>query len=556
MNWVVGVTTAPRKDPQLAACLKSLIVNGWKPIVFAEPGTDVAIARTLNLTVIQWKEKKGCWHNWLAMSKALLAANPDTDAILTVQDDTVFHPEARAFFETQGGWPIDKERLGFFSFYAAKHYQYRYQVVRPNGTIVEDYPSEYHARKRAINEKKYPGRKIVPIPIKAGPHRIKTKSFWGACALAFPRESLRAIVNHRTAREWKGANGHSFGSDLKNSDTAIGQVCNILNLEMWTWNPSLAQHVAKFSAIGHGGNKGRRHAQRMVKDPWVDATPEQRMAWVSYSDMDAMCARLAAKLPKDISAVAGVPRSGLVPAFMLANHLHVPLVPIDSLRSREKAFRPEVSRKLREVEGRVLVVDDCIDSGKAMAEAVTGIRVPYCTAAAIATTRGKQSVDFCGDVIGTPRTFAWNWTSIQHVERTLFDMDGVICEDWNGGRWDSGPKWNEDRDRYEVHVNEASPLYLPRRKVLAVVTGRPECVRKQTEAWLARHGVEYGNLVMRDDLDDRKHSVIKANAYKRIPLATCFVESSEEQSREIAKLTGRSVLSVETWKMHNAGVSQ
>ncbi len=47
-------------------------------------------------------------------------------------------------------------------------------------------------------------------------------------------------------------------------------------------------------------------------------------------DLDHIVADLCSRLPADITSVAGVPRSGLLPAYFVAKHLHIPLVPIET----------------------------------------------------------------------------------------------------------------------------------------------------------------------------------------------------------------------------------
>ena len=44
-----------------------------------------------------------------------------------------------------------------------------------------------------------------------------------------------------------------------------------------------------------------------------------------------------------------------------------------------------------------------------------------------------------------------------------------------------------------------------------LLTGRPERVRTQTEQWLNRNGVQYSELIMKDNVDERK----PANEWKQ-----------------------------------------
>lgn len=553
MKWAVGITAAPREPSTLAECVTSVRANGWEPVVYAEPGTDVS-GLPSGVLVVDRCERLGAWHNWTNMCQSLLAMVPDADVILTIQDDTRIVEKAREFFDQQG-WPDAPEKVGFVSLYTPSHYQQRFHVIAADGKLVSDMPSEQRAK---LKQLRYKGSKVVPSPKPPGCITIATDSLWGACALAFPRKSLERILDHRIAKMWRGHNGRQSGADIKNVDTAIGKVCNALKLKMWFWNPSLAQHFAEKSTLpGHGGCSGKRAAAYVAKDPFKDCVrpsvqgsstslslaSDSGLWFVSNNDLDHIVADLCARLPGDISAVCGVPRSGLMPAFLAAKHLHLPMVPIESLMaSRGSAYRPSVSRKLRTRAGRILLIDDSVASGKTWDELDRKIRVPHIKAAAIATPAGASRVEHWGCLVGNPHFFHWNWTSVVNTSRVLFDMDGVICEDWQGD-WSGA-----DADRYEQFLANARPLHLPRVPVMGIVTGREESRRQETELWLARHGVQYGSLIMNPG--GRKHAEFKADVYKSLHGAMCFAESSEKQAIAIHQRTGRPVLSVETWTMH------
>lgn len=220
----VAVTTAPRKECTLAYCLGSIEACGWEPIVFAEPNSTATDYQTI------WNERKlGIWHNWLNASRWCLQ-NTASDFIMTVQDDSLFHPESKMFAD-QLAWPID---AGFVSFYTPKHYSI--------------------GKTRGVN-------------------KIRTKSLWGACALLWSRSALQAVTDTPTARNWLGAQPKSKSasviegrrnnpSTIANSDTAIGKAMNRLGLGMYFIDPSPAHHIARFSTISHGDNTGRRNCGR------------------------------------------------------------------------------------------------------------------------------------------------------------------------------------------------------------------------------------------------------------------------------------------------------
>ena len=405
MKWGVGITTAPREPSTLADCVQSVVANGWEPAVYAEPGSDVS--GLLSQThVVERRDRLGAWANWLDMARRLLTEHPDADVILTIQDDTRIIERAKEFFEAQG-WPDQPDKIGFVSLYTPSHYQQRFHVLAADGRLVADAPNEPRARRK---QARYPGSRVAPTPKLPGCLPVATDSLWGACALAFPRASLEKIVRHKLAERWRGYNGRQTGVEIKNVDTAIGKICNALGLKMWFWHPSLAQHFAvKSSLPGHGGCTGKRAAAYVATDPFRDCVPpllpassgadETRLQqsglwWVSNDDLDGIVADLCSRLPGDIRAVCGVPRSGLLAAYLAAKHLHLPMVPIESLIDpRVLPYRPGVSRTLRVQPGRVLLIDDSVSSGKTWDELERRICVPHVKAAAIATPLGAHRVE-------------------------------------------------------------------------------------------------------------------------------------------------------------------
>jgi hypothetical protein len=225
----VAVTTAPRKDCTLAYCLASIEACGWNPIVFAEPGSTETDYQTITNRV-----KLGIWHNWLNSCKWCLE-NTSTPYIMTVQDDSLFHPDSKSFIESIK-WP---KNTGFISMYTPKHY--------------------------SLNLK----NKLKPVGI----NKIITKSLWGACALLWERETLGRVLNTTVCRNWLGAKPKSGNtavienrkrnpSLIANSDTAIGKAINSLGLFMYFVDPSPVHHISQFSTISHGDNTGKRNCYR------------------------------------------------------------------------------------------------------------------------------------------------------------------------------------------------------------------------------------------------------------------------------------------------------
>lgn len=234
-DWVVAVTTAPRQEPTLAVCLESITKAGWEPVVFAEPDSiEVPKYRYFKNTT-----KQGAWFNWLSSMKWCLERT-SAKYILSVQDDSLFHPDSKSFVESII-WPSNK--VGFVSLYTPAHYS-----------------SNLSGELR-----------------KVGVNKISTSWLWGACALLFPRESLKLIIDHPLTSVWTGVPPKGLTDKekldliekkkenphlIQNVDTALGKIINGLHLEMWFIDPSPVKHISLYSAIGHASNTGKRNCSR------------------------------------------------------------------------------------------------------------------------------------------------------------------------------------------------------------------------------------------------------------------------------------------------------
>lgn len=233
-EWVCIVTTAPRKNCTLKLTCESLADCGWRPIIFAEPGsTDLS-----SVYETHWNEHRlGIWRNWLQVAK--WALTQDASHIITVQDDVDFHPETKQWLDDLE-WPSD---TGFISPYTPRPYQ-----------------TWKDGRSRPI-----------------GLNPVKTKSCWTGQSLCFERDVLTAIANHPRGANWTGLppqkmrnkHGRKIHRELQlakpwniqNSDYIIGSIIqDNLHRKLYYPNPSLATHCNPVSSVNHGSNTGRRNA--------------------------------------------------------------------------------------------------------------------------------------------------------------------------------------------------------------------------------------------------------------------------------------------------------
>ncbi len=274
------------------------------------------------------------------------------------------------------------------------------------------------------------------------------------------------------------------------------------------------------------------------------------MRFKSLADMALDIRRnLLPTLPRDVGSVYGIPRSGLLPASIIATMLGVPLWTPDRcsyVGERGKLFQCTKNNKL-------LIVDDTIRSGSTMRKeiaqlAIVGQMPPYYTCAIYVTPESKYLVDFHAEVVDLPRMFEWNFSGIKSTIHSCWDLDGAICTDPS--------VFDDDGEAYRLDIlSGVRPLLLPQVEVLAVITNRLERWRIETETWLKNHNVKYKNLIMQpfatagERRMSSKPSEYKARWLEKLD-GKFFVESDDKQARRIAELTGRPVLSIETMQLY------
>lgn len=231
--------------------------------------------------------------------------------------------------------------------------------------------------------------------------------------------------------------------------------------------------------------------------------------------------------------VVGIPRSGMIPASLIATHLQLPLADATSYRHDLVFGR---SGKLMAAGPRVLLVDDTSNNGHAMQRAVQmlGPRALKVTRLAIyGPYKGDNSiVDMFFEECPGPRAFQWNlWKHIR-LERWGFDFDGVFCRD-------PSKEENDDGARYETFMATAPAMFMPQRPVGVVITCRLEKYRDDTLRQLARYGIIANQLIMMPYPTKAARQAAgnrggwKAAKIKELGLEF-FVESSPSQAKVIA----------------------
>lgn len=285
--------------------------------------------------------------------------------------------------------------------------------------------------------------------------------------------------------------------------------------------------------------------------------------FVSSAQFQQDIKKLIGLIPPDITAIAGVARSGLSAATMLSMYLHLPMITIrqtmNDIVATGNGWRLGGTRHVDPQKGRILVVDDTVMTGnslRAIRPLVSEKLGQAVYAAVYVNPRATKKPDIWAVDLPWPHILEWNMFNSILSPSMALDFDGILCQDCEPGSDDDGPK-------YLNFIRNAKPLYLPRRvPVPLIVTARIERYRKETEEWLARHKVKVGRLVMHPakSLRERQRdniAIFKAKHYKAWairhrarPGPALFIESEDRQAQAIARHSGLIVVCPSSCKVY------
>ena len=275
------------------------------------------------------------------------------------------------------------------------------------------------------------------------------------------------------------------------------------------------------------------------------------MRYVTITELSDMIRKNLWKIPHDIDLVVGIPRSGMLPATMIALFLNTRLTDIDSF-VEGRIYCNGLTRGMyvnnSEIKN-ILIVDDSIDTGKSLLNAkkklgaISNGDFNYVFCIPIATKLGAEMVDLYFEIIDEDRVFEWNIFHHGVLASACVDIDGVLCVD---------PIEDDDGEKYQKFLQTAAPLFTPTCKINTLISCRLEKYRTQSESWLKRHNIDYGQLIMLNlpykaaRVEWNRYGEYKGKYYKGREDCVLFIESSYIQARTIAEVSKKAVYCMET----------
>ena len=282
------------------------------------------------------------------------------------------------------------------------------------------------------------------------------------------------------------------------------------------------------------------------------------MRYIKLSDLCNTIRNNIYKIPHDVDAVIGVPRSGMIAASIVSEYLNIPLGDVNTLvfssGDRMKLFESKPIKK-------VLVIDDSTFSGKSMRETkeklknVEGYEFIYCVVY-LEGDKGAKEIDLYLEDMrhedkGWGNICLYEWNLFNHyphvMAKIMWDLDGVFC---------LNPLRDDNEEEYLEFIKNATPLFTPKVKLNKIVTYR--CVKyyEQTKEWLNKNGIHFNFIAMVNAQNYIERNQVapssaqfKAEIYKNDD-AQLFIESEENQAEQIWKLANKPVLCVKNNKLY------
>lgn len=276
--------------------------------------------------------------------------------------------------------------------------------------------------------------------------------------------------------------------------------------------------------------------------------------WRNLDDLARDTMLLAPKL-RDVDAIVGIARSGVLPAAILATALHKPLAMCETADHGEGFVDKEgisiaCGRRLRESPEdrtlrRVAVVDDSVLTGLTFRGVLSEHAGPDFIRACVYLQPGaEEHVDHFAMHLPAPRIFEWNLFGSELIKHSILDIDGVLCPD--------PPMMEDDRAAYEDYIASAPILNKPLFPVAAICTNRIEPYREVTENWLRDNGIEFGALHMApfSTAEARRRmstpADLKSAWYANHDAPGVLVESHDWIAEVVARNVGRPVISLQS----------
>jgi len=266
--------------------------------------------------------------------------------------------------------------------------------------------------------------------------------------------------------------------------------------------------------------------------------------------VDSCIKNLIPKISKlNLSGIVGIPRSGFLPASICATALNLPLYTISNKKivicNSISDFGGYRMGSYTNDSEKLLILDDTLFSGYTLDEIKNTLGGDHHYGVVYCKPNGLSHVDVYGEELNEPHLLEWHFFNSGHVEKTLFDLDGVFSPN-------VPMSCCVDNDKYEEYILNVEPFYhrLPKvHKLKAIVTGRLDKFRKITEEWLEKYNIEYEDLIMFPTEKEKQRDANHVQEVGRYKADVCkrsdnrfFMESEKSEGVIIKEFSNKRVI--------------
>lgn len=256
----------------------------------------------------------------------------------------------------------------------------------------------------------------------------------------------------------------------------------------------------------------------------------------------------------NIDLIVGIPKSGMLPASLIATHLQLPFANVDNYNSNRCYVR---NKKITiptnisfDKNLRILLVDDTINTGNAMRNVLSNIRKSddvIIKFAVYSSPKTKSNdIDFVCEECPLPRAFQWNLWKHDRAINWATDMDGVLCRD-------PTKKENDKGLQLKNFYKTAEPKFLFTKPIKYIITSREERFRYITDTWLQTHNIKYEKLIMKETGKpggNQAHAEYKATTIKNFPELELYIESDAKQAKIMSQFINIPVWCIDDQKLY------
>lgn len=153
---------------------------------------------------------------------------------------------------------------------------------------------------------------------------------------------------------------------------------------------------------------------------------------------------------------------------------------------------------------------------------------------ALYATDQAEGLDVTVFQLNLPHFFEWNFPNSVFTPKTMYDFDGVLCED---------PPENIDQDelKFTLWAATAKPRinWLPNKNPIHITTGRLDKYKEVTKQWLKKYGITALSLNMwpNNSISERDQGIIQFKANNVVKYKTLYmVESNPYQATILANM--------------------